>query len=265
MTRVIAITSGKGGVGKTSLTTNLGVALGKLGKRVVMIDLDIQMANLGMMVGMKERPISVQDVLNEEANSIDAMYDLRENVKIMPARLAAGRPDKIPAKRLAKIVQEIKETLGPDIVLLDTAPGMGDDVKATIEAATEAIVVTMPEPVSVADSMKMVMFIEKHENLRVIGTVVNMVKGIKGEMKNQEIEQMVSTEITGIIPEDPDLRLSSLNEIPVMDNVPDAPAAIAIMSIAARLVGVAPPVPQKKKTKSFIEKIRELFQNILKR
>lgn len=265
MTRVITITSGKGGVGKTSLVTNLGVALGKLGKRVIMIDLDIQMANLALMVGMEGRPITIQDILVDEANVVDGLYDLQSNVKVLPAKLSTDKIERIPPNKLGGVLEKIKERLSPDFILLDTAPGMGDEVIIPLKNSTETIIVTMPETISVADSMKMVMLAERRLTMEVTGAVVNMTKGLKEEMKPGEIQKTLGTDIIGVIPEDPDMRRSSMSGVPVMQSVPDAPSSIAIMNIAAKLAGVKAPTPEKRKKKGLIDKIREFFESLTKK
>jgi septum site-determining protein MinD len=263
MTRIIAVTSGKGGVGKTAMTVNLAVCLAKLGKNVAVIDTDIQMANLALMVGMEGRPINLQDILVQEANVIDGVYEMKPGIKVLPAKLSTEKIEKIPKQQFKEVVNELQERFKPDIILFDTAPGMGEEVQVPLSAATEAIVVTMPESVSVADSMKAVMVAERRHSLKVLGAIINMKKDLPGEMGKKEIEKIIGTTALGVVPEDSLLRRCSLEGVPVTLKNPDAPSSIAVMNIAAQLVGVAPPTPEKIQKKGIIEQIKELLASIL--
>lgn len=265
MSRIIAISSGKGGVGKTAFTANLGIALGKLGKSVLMIDVDIQMANLALMLGMEGRPIAIQDILVDEANALDGVYDVIPNVKLMPAKLSTDKLEKLPGEKFANMITSVIQAVNPDIVLLDTAPGMDEETLVPLSIANEVLVVTMPEPVSVADSMKIISLAEGRLSKDITGAVVNMVKNLSGEMSIKEIGKTLGVDILGVVPEDPDLRRYSLEGKAVMLEKPDSPAAIAIMNIAAKLVGVAPPVPEKPKKKSFLSSLFRIFKGLRRR
>ena len=243
--RIISIASGKGGVGKTALTSNLGIALGMLGKRVLLIDADVQMANLGLMLGMENRPISLQDVLLEHASPRDALYSVRENVKFVPSGLSLEKMLRIDEEKLADVVSELSR--GMDFVLIDCPPGVGPDALAALNASKEVIVMTMAEPVSVADAMKLAIFAERRLGLTIRGAVVNMYKGMKHEMKEEEIEKLVQSPVLAVVPEDPLLRRSSIEGVPVVVRHPDAPSSLVITGLAAKLAGVARPVSVQRK------------------
>ncbi len=258
-TRIIAIASGKGGVGKTAITSNLGLALGMIGKRVLMVDADVQMANLGLMLGMENRPISLQDVLLGHADPRDAVYNVRENVKFVPSGLSLEKMLRIDEERLGDVISELSRNM--DYVLIDCPPGVGPDALAALNAAKEVLVITMAEPVSVADAMKLAIFSERRLGLTVRGVVVNMYKGMKHEMKEDEIQKLVQAPVLSVIPEDPLLRRSSIEGVPVVVKHPDAPSSLAITGLAARLAGIAKPVQTKRK-KSPFDAIMNLFKGI---
>ncbi|MCD6415051.1 MAG: cell division ATPase MinD [Candidatus Diapherotrites archaeon] len=265
MTRIIAISSGKGGVGKTSLTANLGISLGKLGKKVLMVDVDIQMANLALMVGMEGRPITIQDILVGEANALDGIYDVAPNVKLMPAKLSTEKLEKIPGEAFSSMISTVIQAVKPDIILLDTAPGMDDETIIPLSVANEVLVVTMAEPVSVADSMKIISLAEGRLSKNITGAVINMVKGLEGEMSKGEIEKALGVDIVGVVPEDAELRKYSLEGKAVAIEKPDCPASIAIMAIASKLTGIAPPIALKPKKKSIFSSLFGIFKGLGKR
>ncbi len=257
MTRIIAIASGKGGVGKTSLTTNLGVALAKMGKSVILIDTDMQMANLGLMLGMEGRPITLQDVLAGEASLTDAIYDGPSGVKFVPAGLSIEKFRRIDEDKLTDVVKELAQKA--DIVLLDTPAGIGPDVLATLHSATEVLVVTMAESIAVADALKLIMIAERRLGLDITGVVVEMYKGMKQEMTSKEIQKALQTEVITSIPEDPHFRECSLEGNPVVIKHPTSNAGKAIINLAAKLIGAPAPMIEEQQNISVIERIMSVL------
>jgi len=257
--RIIAIASGKGGVGKTAITANLGIALGMLGKKVLLIDADIQMANLGLMLGMEQRPVTLQDALMGTVKPIDAVYNVRENVEFVPSGLSLEKMLRVDEEKLGEVVAELSE--GHDFVLIDCPPGVGPDALAAFHAANEMLLITMAEPVSVADAMKLAMFAERRLSMDMTGVVVNMYKGIKQEMKEREITKLIQLPLLATIPEDPLLRKSSIEGVPVVIKYPDAPSSLVIMSLASKLTGVSKVVKIEKKV-GIIEAIKNIFTKL---
>ena len=256
--RIIAIASGKGGVGKTAITANLGVALGMLGKKTLLVDADVQMANLGLMLGMEQRPISLQDVLLGNAEPIDAVYNVRENVKFVPSGLSLEKMLRVDEERMEEVIKKL--SYGNDYVLIDCPPGVGPDALAALNSSKEVLIITMAEPVSVADAMKLAIFSERRLGLTITGAVVNMYKGMKHEMNANEIQKLIQTSVLAVIPEDPLLRKSSIEGVPVVIKHPDAPSSLVITGLAAKLAGVAK-VQMPKPRKGFISSITNIFHN----
>ena len=256
MTRIIAIASGKGGVGKTSLTANIGVALAKMGKNVIIVDTDLQMANLGLILGMEGRPITLQDVLSGEASLHDVIYDGPGGVKFVPAGLSIEKFRRVDEDKLADVVKELAKDV--DIVLLDTAAGVGDDVLTSLHAANEVLVVTMAESVAVADALKLIMIAERRLGLDIIGVVVEMYKGLKREMTAKEIQKTLQTDVIAVIPEDRTFRECSLDGFPVVLKAPESDGARAVINLAAKLIGAPPPMMQKKP--GFIDQLLSLLR-----
>jgi len=257
MTRIIAIASGKGGVGKTSITANLGVAFAKMGKKVVVIDTDLQMANLGLMLGMEGRPITLQDVLAGEATLNDSIYDGPGGIKFVPAGLSIEKFRRVDEEKLGDVIKELAKDA--DIVLLDTAAGIGGDVLATLHAATEVLVVTMAESVAVADALKLIMVSERRLGLDITGVVIEMYKGMKQEMTSKEIQKALQTEVLAIIPEDPRFRECSLEGYPVVLKYPTSDAGKAIINLAAKLIGAPAPMISEERQLTIVERIMNTF------
>ncbi len=257
MTRIIAVASGKGGVGKTSITANVGVALAKMGKSVIIVDTDLQMANLGLMLGMEGRPITLQDVLAGEASLTDAIYDGPGGVKFVPAGLSIEKYRRIDEEKLVDVIKELAKKA--DIVMLDTAAGAGNDVLTTLHAATEVLVVTMAESVAVADALKLIMVAERRLGLDITGVVIEMYKGMKQEMTSKEIQKALQTEVIGVIPEDPRFRECSLEGFPVVMKYPTSEGGKAVINLAARLIGAPAPMIEAKRKRGIIDILLSLL------
>ncbi len=257
--RIIAIASGKGGVGKTAITANLGIALSMMGKKTLLVDADIQMANLGLMLGMEQRPVTLQDVLMGQVKPIDAVYNVRENVEFVPSGLSLEKMMRVDEEKLGDVIKELAK--GHDFVLIDCPPGVGPDALAALNAAGEMLLITMAEPVSVADGMKLAIFAERKLSLDITGIVVNMYKGIKQEMKEREITKLIQFPILAVIPEDPLLRKSSIEGVPVTVKYADAPSSLVISSLASKLTGVSKNVRIERRV-GILDAIKNIFKNI---
>src|SRR3989344_3148945 len=128
MSRVIALASGKGGVGKTTITANLGIALAQRGQRVLLIDADIAMANLSLILGMHSSPITLHDVLLGEASIQDAIYDGPAGIAFIPSGLSLESYRRVDSERLEQVVESIKDQF--DFILLDAPAGIEKNVTA---------------------------------------------------------------------------------------------------------------------------------------
>jgi septum site-determining protein MinD len=237
MGRIIAFASGKGGVGKTSITANVGVALAQRGKSVCLIDGDIAMANLSLLLGMQSSPITLHDVLLGEATIQDAIYDGPSGVKFVPSGLSLENYRRVDPERLESVISSLKEQF--DFVLIDTPPGIERTVIAGLAAAEEIILITTPTSPSIADVLKTKIVTERLGS-RPIGVIINFVFGDKGEVLPDDIMKMLELPAFGSVPYDEEMRKSFMQEkvSPVMVRAPTAPSAKAIQRIAAKIAGL---------------------------
>ncbi|MEM4222157.1 MAG: cell division ATPase MinD [archaeon] len=255
MARVIAIASGKGGVGKTMLTANLGFALANFDKKVLLVDADLDMANLELVLGMEGRPITLQDVLNEEAKLDDAIYDIAQNIKFVPAGIAPSQYRRVDPEKLVNVLTQL--AVKADFVLLDCPAGIGRDTQACLSAGKEVILVVTPEHMSLADAYKTKIVAEKLGS-EVIGVVVNLIKGVKRELKDKEITSLLQVPILGHIKEEGLVREATLSGKPIVAQNPSHPVSQEIYKIAAYLTG-SQYVPKVEKENIF-KKLLKLFK-----
>lgn len=253
MARIITIASGKGGTGKTTITANLGVALARLGKKVLLIDADVAMANLSLILGMQSSPITLHDVLLGEAQVHDAVYDGPEGVQFIPSGLSLDNYKRVDSERLAGIVSQLSDKY--DFILLDAAAGIEKNVLASLSASEETLLVTMPTSPALADALK-TKIVAQRLNSKVIGVVINFVMSEKGEISRQEVSSILELPVFGNVPYDSEVRKSFMQQkvLPVLIRKPDCPASIEINRIASRLTGIKiQDVPVEKK--GFLSKL----------
>jgi len=236
MGRIIAVASGKGGVGKTTLVANLGIALAKAGKKVIMVDADLDMANLELVLGMEGRPITLQDVLNGEAHTQDAVYDVIENAKFVPAGISPSQFRRVDPEKLQRTVLEYSGNA--DFVLLDCPAGVGRDTIACFAACKETILVVVPEPISATDAYKTRIVAEKMGS-EILGAVMNMIRGIKGELTEREVQTLLECPILAKINDDPLVRECVVAGKPIVRQYPTTQTSQIIRRLASELAGVA--------------------------
>ena len=214
-----------------------GIALSKLGKKVLLIDADVAMANLSLLLGMQGSPITLHDVLLGESQVRDAIYDGPAGIHFIPSGLSLENYKRVDSERLAGVIHEINEEY--DFILLDAAAGIEKNVLSAVNASQETLIVTMPTSPSVADALK-TKIVAQRLGSKTIGVIINMSRGEKGEISKQDISNMLELPVFGVIPFDDEVRRSFMQGkvSPVSVRKPDAIAVSEFMKIGQRLSGV---------------------------
>lgn len=259
MARIISFLSGKGGVGKTTITANLGIALAKRSLKVCVIDTDVAMANLSLLFNMQAAPITLHDVLLGEATINDAIYDGPNGLKLIPSGLSLDSYRRVDVERIASVVDLIRNQF--DYILLDCPAGIEKNVVAVIAASNETLLITFPDSPSVADVLK-AKIMSQRIGSKSIGVIINNFRGEKGEIGKEDISKMLELPIYGVIPFDDEVRRSFMSEksSPIILKNPKSPFSLAIQKIAARLTGMQTELKEEKKKEGFIARILNLFK-----
>jgi len=155
-TRTIVVTSGKGGVGKTNLTVNLALAFAKRGKKTLLFDADLGMANLDVLLGISP-PHTLVDVIQSRKRLDEVIFPISENLELIPGGSGISELANLPASQLESLLMRLTEIEGrSEILLIDTGAGISRQVLDFVLAAHEVIVVTTPEPTAITDAYGMI-------------------------------------------------------------------------------------------------------------
>lgn len=237
--RVITITSGKGGVGKTTATANIGTALAIQGSRVAVIDADIGLRNLDVVMGLENRIVyDLVDVVEGRARLRQALIkDKRQpELYLLPAAQTRDK-DSVNAEDMINLIEQMRADF--DYVLIDSPAGIESGFRNAIAGADEILIVTTPEVSSVRDADRVVGLVEAAEKGPPV-LVVNRLKPHlihRGEMLSmEEVVEILAIAPIGVVPED-ELILSSTNRGEPIVSAPYSRAGQAFLNIARRLAG----------------------------
>jgi flagellar biosynthesis protein FlhG len=171
--KVITITSGKGGVGKTNITVNMALAMSQLGLRVVILDADLGLANVDVLFGIVPK-FTLVDVIRNRKNIFNILCNGPENIKFIPGGSGVEELVKLDTEQLGKFIENIAllDKIA-DIILIDTGAGLSDNVISFVMAADEVLVVTTPEPTSITDAYALIKMISNRDQSKTIKVIVN--------------------------------------------------------------------------------------------
>lgn len=234
MARIIAINSGKGGVGKTTTAINLGASLNKLGKEVIIIDANLNTPNVGLHLGAPIVPITLNHVLKGKSEMEDAIYEHSSGMKIIPSSLSVKELTKFNLKKFGEKVDKLRDHT--DFIIIDSAAGFGEEVIAVIQSADEIIIVTNPEMPAVTDAMKSVK-VARNMGKTVNGVIVTRHNDAKYEMPLSSIKSMLETPIIGVIPEDKAIKEALNQRDAVVHTHPRSKASRKYNEIARKISG----------------------------
>ena len=231
MTKIITVCSGKGGVGKTTTSTNLAAALQQMGKDVTLIDANVTTPNLGLHLGIYEVPKTLHDVLQGKATLSEATYLHPLGFKVVPSSLNINVLDAKIKKNLKSILSKINSS--SDYIIIDSAPGLGNEARFAIGASDEVLIVSNPEMPAIVDALKTIKMAEKF-GTKVRGVVLNKVYG-NNEMSLKNAEHFLDTNVIGIIPEDKSMKMALRKREPLITVRPNARASKAYRRLARRI------------------------------
>lgn len=240
--RVLAVASGKGGVGKTNVSVNLGVALSKMGKRVLLMDADMGLANVDIMLGLQTK-YNLSHVLDGEKTLREVMVAAPGGLQVIPAASGVKRMAQLSAVENAGIINAFAELDGLlDVLIIDTAAGITDSVMSFCRASQEVIVVVTDEPASMTDAYALIKVLSREYQVRNFKLLANMART---EQHGQQLYQKFSKvceqfleirlEYLGTVPFDYDLREAIQKQKPVTLTKPNSLSGLAFKQMANQI------------------------------
>ena len=260
--RVIVITSGKGGVGKTTTTANIGAALADKGHKVLLIDTDIGLRNLDVVMGLENRIVyDLIDVIEGRCRVSQALIKDKRcpNLVLLPAAQIRDKND-VNTDQMKELIFSLKESF--DYILIDCPAGIEQGFKNAIAAADEAIVVTTPEVSATRDADRIIGLLEaagiKNPKIVVNRLRIDMVKE-KNMLSVEDILDILAVKLLGVVPDDETVVISTNKGEPLVYKG-DSLAAKAFKNIASRIEGVEVPLLDLDVRMSILEKIKFVFK-----
>jgi flagellar biosynthesis protein FlhG len=250
--RITAVTSGKGGVGKTFVAANLAAALARQGQRVLVLDADLGLANLDVVLNLFPK-ITLHDVFSGNAKLEDAILPAPGGFSVLLAgsgMVEYSRMTPEVREQLLKVIEEVAPRY--DHVLLDTGAGISDVVLFTVSLAGDVIVVATPEPTSLTDAYATIKVLATTQGRRALHLVVNQARRPgDGRTVRQQLQQVVDRyvspaldapvqlDLLGEVPSDPAVRESVLKRELLLEHLPGTPASMGIVGVATRMLADA--------------------------
>lgn len=242
----MGVLSGKGGVGKTTISTNLGMAMHNLGEDVVVVDADLKNPTLGIQLGVFDYDTTLHDVVEKDMPLLEAMYIHRTGLKFVPSHVSLNYMDIDPGK-LQRAFRDVYFT-----AIVDSPPGLGKEALAVMEVCDDALVVTTPALPDVAGALRTIE-VAKSMGITVKGIILNKVMGKDYEVTRQEIEAVSGVRVLKTVPWDRNVLLAVSNKEPIVEFNPYSASAVSFYQLASKLTGVDYEKPSMSGLKSFFK------------
>ena len=261
MSEVIVVTSGKGGVGKTTTSANVGTGLAKLDKKVVLIDTDIGLRNLDVVMGLENRIVyNLVDVVEGNCRPKQAMIKDKRypNLYLLPSAQTRDKTSVTP-EQMKKLVEELKEEF--DYIILACPAGIEQGFKNAIAGADRALVVTPPEVSAIRDADRIIGLLEANEMKRtdlIVNRIrMDMVK--KGDMMSiDDVVEILAIDLIGAVPDDENIVIATNQGEPLVGN--NTLPGQAYMNICRRIIGEEVPMLDLSSGNGLFSKIGKLFK-----
>ncbi len=242
-TRIITVSSGKGGVGKTNISINLALAYAQLGKKVIVMDADLGLANVNVVLGIIPK-YNLYHLVRRQKTMRDIILDTNYGIQIVAGASGFSKIANLADAERENFIEELSALSSADVIIIDTSAGVSNNVLAFVAAADDALIVTTPEPTAITDAYGIIKIIATEIDYLNIGLklIVNRVRSvtegkkvaervinIAGQFLNLKIDYL------GYVYDDPTVQQAVLRQKPFMVADPSSKAAICVRHIVGRL------------------------------
>jgi flagellar biosynthesis protein FlhG len=242
-TRIIAVSSGKGGVGKTNLSINIALAYAQLGKKVIVLDADLGLANVNVILGIIPK-YNLYHLIRKQKSIQEIILDTGYGIQIVAGASGFSRIANLTDDEREGFIEELSELSSADVIIIDTSAGVSSNVLDFIAAADDAIIVTTPEPTAITDAYGIVKIIATEVDYLNLGLklIVNRVKSVtQGKKVAERVINIagqflnLKMDYLGYVYDDPAVSQSVLKQKPFVIVAPKCKASICVRHIASRL------------------------------
>jgi len=242
-TRIIAVASGKGGVGKTNLSINMALAYARLGKKVIVLDADLGLANVNVILGVIPK-YNLYHVIKKQKTIKDIILDTEYGIQIVAGASGFSRIANLTDEERSSFIHDMSELSSADIIIIDTSAGVSQNVLAFVEAADEAIIVTTPEPTAITDAYGIIKIISTEIDDLDLGLklVVNRASSVLEAKKvSQRVINItgqflnIKVDYLGFVFDDPGVSLAVKKQEPFLISDPRGKAAGCVQTMVNRL------------------------------
>ena len=266
--RVITVTSGKGGVGKTSLSVNLAIQLRRLGKRVVVLDADFGLANIEIMLGIRPQ-YNLADLMFRGKNMSDIITYGPEGIGFISGGSGSNEMANLTRDQVFRLIQKMAELdQQTDVIIVDTGAGIGDSVLEFVAASAEVLLVATPEPTSITDAYALLKSLNRSSSYKPGKTVVKMIANqVRGNKDADELFDKlgivvnkflnIDIEYLGSVPYDANMQKAVMRQEPLSMAAPNALAARSVERIARVLAN-----KEEERARTF--GIMQLFSSVIR-
>lgn len=262
MVKVIAVTGGKGGVGKTNVSINLAIAMAQLGKRVMVLDADLGLANCDVMLGLRVQK-NLSHVLNGEAELDDILIEGPAGIKIIPATSGSQNMTELSPAEHAGLIRAFSEMKTQvDILLIDTAAGISDMVMSFSRASQDVLVVVCDEPSSITDAYALMKILSRDHDVQRFKIIANMVRSLReGQELFAKLTRVtdrfldVNLELVSTVPYDENVRKAARKQKAFVEAFPKSGASMAVKNLAMRVIKWPTPPGASGHLEFFLEQL----------
>lgn len=242
-TRVIAISSGKGGVGKTNISINLALAYAQIGKKVIVMDADLGLANVNVALGIIPK-YNLYHLIRKQKKMKDILLDTNYGIQIVAGASGFSKIANLSDEERNDFITELSDLSTADVIIIDTSAGVSNNVLSFIAAADEALIITTPEPTAITDAYGIIKIIATEiDNMNLgLKLIVNRVKSVtEGKKVAERVISIagqflnLKVDYLGYVYDDPSVSNAVIKQKPFMVSDPNCKAAICVKHIVSRL------------------------------
>lgn len=260
--QVMAVTGGKGGVGKSNVAINIALELGRQGQSVLVLDADLSLANLDVLCGVKSHG-TLEDVFDSRSTLDEILVQVDENVKLLPANSGASNLASLTDAQYGGLIQAFSSLHNPiDTMIIDTPAGISNQVTAFCRASREVLVVVCDEPTSITDAYAVIKVLSTEHRVKHVNILVN--KSSSSQQASELFEKIsrvadknldVVLRYLGSVPSDEHLQLGVCEQSPVVLSYPGSRSALAFQKLAKKIQGWPEPKQPLGHVEFFVERL----------